>query len=507
MERGGEIDSYAFAMDTPTGIPSELTYIQQLLVRTTKFKEWFGDWEKSAQKILELNYHEQIINSYYVLNDALSDSIDTTKYPIDNIFPDFVYFLDKDIQVFYKGVSKLINYKTLEPRVVFHGTRSEKEFYTFDTKGTRPYSYFAYNKEYSDYFSKMGDGLTYEVFLNVKKPFWNIDFMRKLTPEDVYKLIIYETSAYIKKVDGDDRPQKQIIRDLMSSKDGQDLEQYINNAYKGEGEYYFWLSMARDSKSILKNFLIKHGFDGIMYGENLIIMSDTESFLNREHFTKAITVFYPNQVKLADGRNTDFFESYEDIRYAKGGKTMKDDIMLPDTQSKYGHLKTVLEGQGYTLSPKMTKYENGGHIEHSKGKTNDAKKGGYFEGRSHSDGGIKAWNVSTNTPIEVEGGEVIITKKAVADDELKEFEGEMLTNREILSRINQDGGGVAFEQGGEIEHLNCSGKEYAYGGETMKDYDVLRSMENRYNSKIKRREELMREGHDLMKKMKEGGFI
>lgn len=114
----------------------------------------------------------------------------------------------------------------------------------------------------------------------------------------------------------------------------------------------------------------------------------------------------------------------------------------------------------------------GGHVMDADGElSNDGKKGGYFKGRSHASGGIKAFNVDTNTPIEVEGDEVIITKAAVKDPTKRMFEGRMMTNREILSKINQSGGGVAFGDGGETDSCGCD--EYAYGGETINDINLL----------------------------------
>ena len=102
--------------------------------------------------------------------------------------------------------------------------------------------------------------------------------------------------------------------------------------------------------------------------------------------------------------------------------------------------------------------------------------GGVLVGKRHSEGGIKAVNKSTNQPLEMEGGEVVITRNAVSDTEKREFEGEMLTNREILSRINESGGGVSFADGGDIpESINTSGKEYAYGGKMVKDHDIVSS--------------------------------
>lgn len=108
--------------------------------------------------------------------------------------------------------------------------------------------------------------------------------------------------------------------------------------------------------------------------------------------------------------------------------------------------------------------EVGGVVKTAHGITNDGKKGGYFDGRPHSEGGIKAVNVDTNTPIEVEGGEVVITKKAVSDKTKRNFMGKKMTNKEILSFINQSGGGVplmqrggqVFDEGGEIKSFSVS---------------------------------------------------
>jgi hypothetical protein len=103
----------------------------------------------------------------------------------------------------------------------------------------------------------------------------------------------------------------------------------------------------------------------------------------------------------------------------------------------------------------------------------DGNIGGYLVGRRHSEGGIKAINKSTNQPLEMEGGEVVITRNAVSDETEREFEGEMLTNKEILSRINESGGGVSFEQGGEI---HAYGNKFNYGGHLMSDHEILEQM-------------------------------
>lgn len=173
------------------------------------------------------------------------------------------------------------------------------------------------------------------------------------------------------------------------------------------------------------------------------------------------------------------------------------------------------------------KFDAGGTIVTSEGTTNDGSKGGIFVGKRHSEGGIKV-KVEGSHQVEVEDGEpiiipeavndtelksfdgemktnkqilsdinteaggveikeqggeikvkpnsVIITRTAILDDTKHEFEGEMLTNKEILSRINQSGGGLAFEAGGEVpENIMVTGKQYKYGGKMMSDSDIVTS--------------------------------
>jgi DNA polymerase III sliding clamp (beta) subunit (PCNA family) len=107
----------------------------------------------------------------------------------------------------------------------------------------------------------------------------------------------------------------------------------------------------------------------------------------------------------------------------------------------------------------------------------DATVGGYFVGKLHKEGGIQGINKTTGQPIEVQSSEVIITAPAVADQTKREFEGEMLTNREILSKINVSGGGVSLEQGGDIpSEIYFNGSSYNYGGNTMTDYEIMQKM-------------------------------
>jgi hypothetical protein len=119
---------------------------------------------------------------------------------------------------------------------------------------------------------------------------------------------------------------------------------------------------------------------------------------------------------------------------------------------------------------------------------------GYLVGKTHAEGGIKAINKSTGQPLEMQGGEVVITAPAVSDNSKNEFNGKMMTNREILSQINVNGGGVAFaEDGMEIpKNIKHTGASYNYGGQTMTDHEIVTlinggyvSYKDKYNTKYK----------------------
>ena len=102
---------------------------------------------------------------------------------------------------------------------------------------------------------------------------------------------------------------------------------------------------------------------------------------------------------------------------------------------------------------------------------NDGSMGGFLVGRLHKNGGIKAVVKGTGQPIEMQSNEVVITSPAVADTRKREFEGEMRTNREILSKINSDAGGVKFDEGGEIKQKNKTTNYITYKDKYNRKYN------------------------------------
>lgn len=103
----------------------------------------------------------------------------------------------------------------------------------------------------------------------------------------------------------------------------------------------------------------------------------------------------------------------------------------------------------------------------------DGTLGGYLVGKMHGEGGIKA-EVKGGQQIEMQGNEVVITAPAVEDKTKREFQGQMLTNRQILSKINEEGGGVSFADGGDVPTMiKTTGRKYTYGGKLMPDHDIV----------------------------------
>jgi|GEM_PF-1832531 len=195
------------------------------------------------------------------------------------------------------------------------------------------------------------------------------------------------------------------------------------------------------------------------------------------------------------------------------------------------------------ILPKANEKVGGYLVGKEGGKTvlhEDGNKGGMFVGRSHAEkGGIQATNTDTGQPLLVESKEaqiapaatksgdthnfngkqmtnkqilseinqsgggvaiakkgtilderkgqpiqlpassIIITRPAVADKTKRMFDGKMLTNLEILSIINQNAGGVALTE--DSTHMQACGREYEYGGKITKDYEIASSCGCQHN--------------------------
>jgi hypothetical protein len=202
-------------------------------------------------------------------------------------------------------------------------------------------------------------------------------------------------------------------------------------------------------------------------------------------------------------------ETFED-----GGIFVLDEIALPDTYANIETIKRVLENQGYEIVKSVKNkdiFETGGmvvgksHQESDENGTGEKFKlkstgqvveleGGEavivgsaidsedtisFNGEektpreiasylNHAYGGVKfekgghitcgcshkkyyhGGELPSAVVNSLNGGEAVITKKTMESQDKYEYEGERLTPRQILSRINHRYGGVSFAKGGKL---------------------------------------------------------
>ena len=323
---GGNLEP-TYTLNTPSGDKSRLTYLQQVLVRTSTFKNFFGDWETAAK-----NY--------------LADNKENYKQHFEN-------------------VSKVMDMSILEPRVVYHGTRTEKEFFMFDVskeKGQgRPYAYFAHNIEYSKNFTDFSQrghsnsqAVLYECFLNVRNPFMALgqSYETKRKEYNYWLTTIIGTIA----LDKYDTVEKNTKTKNLESAVNSQIEKYLKDSATNTS-VPFWYYMARDTNSEFKYFLLAYGYDGIFYGEEYATDYDVT---NPKEYTHAVCIFTANDIKLADGRNLNFDPMNADIRYEKGG--------VPEQKAPTEHTLNKKEALGNLLFGE--KYAKGGATSKSTEETN-----------------------------------------------------------------------------------------------------------------------------------------
>jgi hypothetical protein len=169
-----------------------------------------------------------------------------------------------------------------------------------------------------------------------------------------------------------------------------------------------------------------------------------------------------NDIKEKIGVDLVLAYDSKDLMLKDGGEIEDEKkIALPDSYSKEGNLKRVLNMQGYDLKKIGEEAEDANE--------DIMKKGGVVVGKSHQEAdengtGEKFVVASTGQIVELEGGEAVIVNKAIDADDEMEFEGEKMTPKQIASYLNHAYGGVKFEKGGELT-CGCSNKKYYHGGE------------------------------------------
>ena len=249
-------------------------------------------------------------------------------------------------------------------------------------------------------------------------------------------------------------------------------------------------------------YILKYDAEG-RSEKQLRKLDDELTYLIRSSFRTGGKIQYVKPINSNEDDRIEFYKGYYKRLSPEGVEVERDQNNLYITGIEEKQFENggdisdkirLLKSEGYPQKQAVAialdmkdrgKFEKGGQTDFNpdgqiKGKVVHASgdAGGMLVGKRHSEGGIKAVNKSTGQPLEMEGGEVVITRGAVSDNKKRSFNGKMMTNRQILSEINESGGGVSFADGGELPNqvnFDCEAN-YEYGGNTMCGKDLAFAM-------------------------------
>ncbi|HED4435796.1 TPA: hypothetical protein R4333_001029 [Pasteurella multocida] len=264
---------------------TELNYRQWVQVRTPEFKAWFGDWE----------------------NDP-------------------------------KNASKVVNPKTGEPLLVYHGS-SNYGFNTFKDDGVRGI-YFTDNQDIAkSYFDKNNsNGGYYGTFLNIRNPsesdFEGQSWNNYIDPKDnaigdYFVLNQYDEveARFIK-----ESKANQYIQDNTD----EDFELRVEHIDNVDPSLY---DDSDDIKGVSTDYLTidakSRGYNGAIYHN---VRDRYNGFTDKPNDTEAnvFVAFKANQIKSATDNTGEFNVSNDDIRYSLNEDPNSDFARAVDTVSKGG---------------------------------------------------------------------------------------------------------------------------------------------------------------------------
>lgn len=264
---------------------TELSYRQWVQVRTPEFKAWFGDWE----------------------NDP-------------------------------KNASKVVNPKTGEPLLVYHGS-SNYGFNTFKDDGVRGI-YFTDNQDIAkSYFDKNNsNGGYYGTFLNIRNPsesdFEGQSWNNYIDPKDnaigdYFVLNQYDEveARFIK-----ESKANQYIQDNTD----EDFELRVEHIDNVDPSLY---DDSDDIKGVSTDYLTidakSRGYNGAIYHN---VRDRYNGFTDKPNDTEAnvFVAFKANQIKSATDNTGEFNVSNDDIRYSLNEDPNSDFARAVDTVSKGG---------------------------------------------------------------------------------------------------------------------------------------------------------------------------
>jgi hypothetical protein len=453
----------------PNGKPSNLTAEQYKLVRTPEFKAWFGDWEndpQNASKVVDQNGEPKVVfhgtsgdwwKKYFVFNPAYEGEKHTVKrrmakgiYFTSSIKVAKEYIDDTDGHIF----SFFLNFRN--PIL-------------FDMKGQDLNNLDLNSTDYND-------DVIIKNTLDTRN---NHDLEREQYISDIY--LTSKTFGAIKLADGTNTKFDSNNPDVRYSDGGTTIEESDTNMQE----------VLKETES-LKEISIKHGVTMQYLEEQLKIGSDHE----KEHFKSEKEVDSEVLQKVAEvialhhlAERPDYYEKLAELELEDGDIVSEENIPIeiidflasqkmeaeqvlmcsdsrlfktmicrakidlseqrcndcenPEEKIAWNECKNIWQYcMNDILDNNIPSFKKGGTT-CSCGTMYE--KGGLAYGNSHDKGGIPLKVSSTGQNIEIEGGEGVVNKRSMQISKKLNFEGQKMTPCEVISKINQMGGGVKFK--------------------------------------------------------------
>ena len=258
----------ACGLTTPSGKPSKLPLQSYYAVRTTFFKNWFGDWETA-----------------YATGD-------------------------------YSGCSMLVDEETGEPRMMYHGVRQKVEGFTAGNMGSgimRPYAefnppnfpatYFGDSVDYVRFYAGEAEnqpkptqnyeGYIYNVFIKMLNPVVLVDLGLKISYNDLLATIYLDYGIKIE-------PSKK-YSDLFTNRQDLKVWNYIR----------YDINLIETLKSA--------GYDGIIQLGDVPAFDEQQNQADENLVGTEYLVFDAEQIKDASVKNSYYLPFIKDIRFKLGG--------------------------------------------------------------------------------------------------------------------------------------------------------------------------------------------
>ena len=324
----------------PNGKPSNLNPEQYKLVRTTAFKQWFGDWEndpKNSSQVIDENGEPLLVyrgdnaesKKGYTFKTGYNRLAFINKKRLPNDY--FHYFVDKyDIALQYAEnqvsehngkVSWTGKGKRWEAKVTPYFLNIRKPIDITPNNPLFP-TYNQFKKEI-----KPKGGYMKEWYLSWYIPFWYGFFISYKYLDKIFKEKLGENYLYNDK--SPESMNQEIIEYFYKERPNYRLIYEFFIEWKDEYTQSAWLGRLHTS-------MILNKVDGMVFLEDTHWYIETTKAEN-EKYEKGLLQLDPEiwkekpkvfatldseQIKLADGSNTTFDGDNPDIRFDDGGRTL-----------------------------------------------------------------------------------------------------------------------------------------------------------------------------------------